>query len=429
MENQPDFGPSRRRWLGTMKRLSLSAGLLAATRLSQAAQGNTDGPASQPKLPDRRHFEFTGTYLNAAYTHPLPSASAQAMRHYLDARLLNSRGEGFDMATDRNEAKALFARMINATADEIAWVPSTMAGENIVAAGLALPGSQARVVTDAYHFDGSLYLYGQLAKEGLDLHVLTPRNNGIDLNDLDAAITPGTRLVAISLVSMVNGFQHDLKSVCDLAHSRGALVYADIIQAAGAVPIDVQASGVDFCACATFKWLMGDFGAGFLYVRKDRLPRLKRSQYGYRQLAGFQSHTFPYDPPSREAFDWTSRSDTGGRFEVGTLANGVPSALCVSLRQLLDLTVERIQAHRLPLMQRLQTELPKLGFTPMTPAESTSPIVSFAYRDALQKLGPRLKAANINIQLYENRLRISPSHYNDMTDVERLIAVLSPPQP
>jgi selenocysteine lyase/cysteine desulfurase len=137
------------------------------------------------------------------------------------------------------------------------------------------------------------------------------------------------------------------------------------------------------------------------------------------------SHTFPYDPPAAEAFDWTSRSDAGGRFEVGTLANGVPSALCVSLRHLLDLGVDRIQAHRQPLIQRLQAELPKRGFTPMTPVESTSPIVSFAYRDALQKLRPRITAANINIQLYENRLRISPSHYNDMADVERLIEVLS----
>ena len=71
-----------------------------------------------------------------------------------------------------------------------------------------------------------------------------------------------TKLVAVSLVSMINGFQHDLKALCDIAHSRGALVYADIIQGAGAVPIDVHAWGVDFCACATYKWLMGDFGVG-----------------------------------------------------------------------------------------------------------------------------------------------------------------------
>ncbi|MEJ0057504.1 MAG: aminotransferase class V-fold PLP-dependent enzyme [Bacteroidota bacterium] len=100
-------------------------------------------------------------------------------------------------------------------------------------------------------------MYGQLAKQGLDVHVVRDRDNKINLKDLDAAITPGTTLVALSLVSTVNGFQHDLKAICDIAHSRGALVYADIIQAAGAVPIDVRATGVDFCACASYKWLMG----------------------------------------------------------------------------------------------------------------------------------------------------------------------------
>ena len=61
---------------------------------------------------------------------------------------------------------------------------------------------------------------------------------------------------------MYNGFQHDLKAVCELAHAHGAYVYADIVQSAGAMPIDVRASGVDFCACSSFKWLMADFGLG-----------------------------------------------------------------------------------------------------------------------------------------------------------------------
>jgi hypothetical protein len=62
---------------------------------------------------------------------------------------------------------------------------------------------------------------------------------------------------------MRNGFEHDLKAVCDLAHSRGAKVYADAGQAVGAVPVDVRASGVDFLACSSYKWLMGDIVSDF----------------------------------------------------------------------------------------------------------------------------------------------------------------------
>jgi len=57
------------------------------------------------------------------------------------------------------------------------------------------------------------------------------------------------------------------------------------VQAVGAVPVDVRASGVDFLACSSYKWLMGDMGLGFLYVRGDRLDRLERTQYGFRARA------------------------------------------------------------------------------------------------------------------------------------------------
>ena len=56
------------------------------------------------------------------------------------------------------------------------------------------------------------------------------------------AVRPGTKLVALSLVSTINGFEHDLKAVCDIAHAAGAYVFADIIHAAGCVPLDLHAA-------------------------------------------------------------------------------------------------------------------------------------------------------------------------------------------
>ena len=414
-----NFDKSRRKWLTTVGAIPFAAGVI------DTGKGIAATNSVQRILPAKDKFQISGTYLNAAYTHPMSIGSVNAIKAFLDLRMVNGKGAGVNMATDRSEARDLFAKLINADPQELAWVPSTMVGENLVVSGLGLHGSKARVVTDAYHFDGSLYLYQQLAKQGLDLHILSPRNNQIDMNELDAAIKPGTKLVAISLVSTINGFQHDLKAVCDLAHSRGAMVYADIIQAAGAVPIDVKASGVDFCACSTYKWLMGDFGVGFLYIRNDRLDQLKRSQYGYRQLADYTFHAFPFDLPGKELFESQAKEDTGGHFEVGTLGNEAVAALRYSLGLLVEIGVDKIQQFRQPLIDRLQSALPELGYAQMTPGNSKSPIVSFAFKDAAKVLKPRLDAAGINIQLYENRLRISPSFYNDMDDVEKLIKVLS----
>jgi selenocysteine lyase/cysteine desulfurase len=169
-------------------------------------------------------------------------------------------------AWERIDIKAEFAALINARPSEIAFIPNTTTGENFVLNGLGLPASGGNVVTDALHFEGALIHLGALKRDGLDVRIVLPRDWRIQLEDLDRVIDNKTKLVELSLVAMFTGFQHDLKAVCDLAHSRGALVYADIAQAAGCTPIDVKASGVDFCACSSFKWLMGDFGLGFLYV-------------------------------------------------------------------------------------------------------------------------------------------------------------------
>ena len=76
------------------------------------------------------------------------------------------------------------------------------------------------------------------------------------------------------------------------------------------------------------------------------------------------------------------------------------------------------------MLDHLQQKLPAMGFMPLTPTDSSSPIVAFAYKDA-GKLKSKLDAAAINIQLYQNRVRISPSVYNDMEDIHRLIKALS----
>lgn len=401
-------------------------GLLAAVPLGLTSPLQSSAKKiPNNSFPARDAFDIKGTYLNAAYTHPMSKGSVKEIGHFLNQRMGNRlEPQGFD-GFDRGPVLEQFAKMINATPEEIAWVPSTMFGENFIVSGLSKPGSAMKVVTDAFHFHGSLHLYAELAKKGaIELAVVRPNNNQIDLNALDAAIKPGTKLVAISLVSATTGFQHNLKAVCAIAHAKGAMVYADIIQAAGTVPIDVRESNVDFCACSTYKWLMGDFGIGFLYVRKDRLQELHRTFIGFRQIQNFNSHFLPFDPAGSTVFDSSALENMSGHFEVGTFANEGICALRYSLKYLNDLGTANIQTYRQPLINRIQEAISGNKFLPLTPEDSSSPIVCFAFKDAAKLLKEKLSAADINIQLYDNMIRISPSFYNDMDDIEKLISVL-----
>ncbi len=362
------------------------------------------------------------TCLNNARWHPMSEQSRKAVLEYLDYK---TRG-GLDIpdysARQQRAVKETFAKLINARPDEIAFTPSTMAGENAIAHALQLDG-RGGVVTDALHFEGSLYLYGELANGGMPLKIVRPRAWRIDLEDMERAIGPGTKLVAVSAVAMMTGFAHNLKALCDLAHSKGALVYADIIQAAGAVPIDVRASGVDFAACSSYKWLMGDMGLGFLYVRQELLERLRRPHYGYRQLTRMDYHLFPHDPPGQEVFEWTAASSAGGHFEIGTVSNTTVAALSASLPLLLNGGVQKTVDHRRPLLAKLRREMPRLGFEALTP-EGDSPIVTFTKKDAGQ-LAARLRAAKVDVSVAPHRLRISPSIYNTDRDIDRLLEAIS----
>jgi selenocysteine lyase/cysteine desulfurase len=109
---------------------------------------------------------------------------------------------------------------------------------------------------------------------------------------------------------------------------------------------------------------------------------------------------------------------------VGTVSNTALAVLTYSLDFIERVGVENIQAHRQPLLQRLHRELPKLGFQPMTAAASTSPIATFAKKN-VGALAPKLKRANIDIALYDHRIRISPSVYNDQSDIDKLLDTLS----
>ena len=290
---------------------------------------------------------------------------------------------------------------------------------------------EGNVVTDALHFEGALLHLLELKKQGLDVRIVQPTNEfRIDMHDLERVVDKDTKLIEVSSASMYNGFQHDLTAVCDLAHAHGAYVYADIIHSAGTGPFDVKASGVDFAACSSFKWLMGDFGLGFLYAKQELQDRIRRPVVGYYQtqrLDAFYPPNVPAGETAPIAYDF--EHSAAGMFETGTLTGspGVSVALLsASLGYIRELGVANIEAYRQPLIRKLQLEVPRLGFIPVTPPESTGGNVTFAKTNVGNSdLPKRLQAAKVNVRIDTHWMRISPSVYNDMADIERFLAALS----
>ena len=396
------------------------AGALAVSSRSLFAGAAQPATRAAAIFPPSVRADFplvaTETYLNSAALHPVGTFAARAIEQGLAYRL-HGPGEGraeFNADKQQN-LKVTYAKLIGATANEIAFTSSTSDGENIVVMGLDLPKKKGNVVIDELHFTTSLYMYKELEKQGVELRIVKHRNWAIDPSDMDKAIDRNTRLVSLALVSNVNGFMHDCKAVSALAHARGALVFADIIQAVGAVPLDVKALGIDFASAGTYKWLMGERGFGFLYVKEELQGTvLPTTRYGHRQVSNFNRAELTWEP-----------LPGGARYETGGIAVLLAACVSAGIDYVQTLGIDKIRAHARVLTDRLQKELPPLGYAPLTPQGTETPTVAFALKDgaATSKM---LQAGKVvgTVVGNENRLRLSVSVFNTHDDIDRAVAVL-----
>ena len=401
-----------------------TSSLLAAGCAPAQQAGSASEVARAPASPSfsgtlrREDFPFAveHCYLNAAGQHPLSVHTLAAMQSHLHYQTFGQ-GEEREYFSRRQQAelKQEFAELVGADAEEIAFVQSTSDGENIVVAGLDLVGRGGNVVVDDLHFTSSLFLYKSLEALGVELRVVENRGGRISLDEMESAIDSETRLVSMALVSNINGYMHDVASVSALAHERGAYLYADIIQAVGAVPLDMKSMGIDFAAASTYKWLMAERGFGLLYVDRELQEEvLPTTRWGHRQVSDFD----------RESWTWKSHRGAA-KYETGNISEPLAAAVLSSVRQIRAMGVGRIVEHAQPLVARLFAELPPLGYEPMTPSNTGTPIASFQVSD-VEATRTKLREHEIYVNLAgeDERMRVSVSVFNNHDDIDRLIAAL-----
>jgi kynureninase len=155
----------------------------------------------------------------------------------------------------------------------------------LVAAALAArPSHRTVVVGDANDFPTDRYVLAGLCRaHGCHLHLINSHPvNGLDLDDLAAAIDDRTALVCLSHVNYRSAARLDLASVTDLVHQRGARVLWDLSHSAGAVPVGLDSAGADLAVGCTYKYLNAGPGApGYLYVRSDLIDQLRQPIQGW----------------------------------------------------------------------------------------------------------------------------------------------------
>jgi len=409
---------NRRQFLSNSARRA-GAGALAIGAVA-ASEANPDFSKVRQDFP----WIENQTYLNCGTYHPLNVYAARAIERYTEYKV---RGPGPDRPHvspgAMQEVKSLYGKLINAKPTELAFVQSTLAGENIIVGGLGLHRSGGNIVTDEFHYHGGVHIYRELAKTaGLELRIVRQKGWRTRVADFEKLVDRNTRLIAITLVSNINGYLQDSKALSELAHAHGAYLYADVVQAAGCIPMDVRKMGLDFCSAGTYKWLMGLTGLGFLYVREELLDHVKPSQFG-EQYTNFKYHNFPGSPPGDEEVSYDLKPGAA-IYEIGAVPFIAIACQQASLKYIHKLRVSNIRRHVKPLTERLWTEVPKLGYPTITPPGTPTPLVAFQVKEP-ELLTAKLQKANVNVKVKWNQMRVTPSVFNNQDDIDRLLEAIA----
>ena len=376
-------------------------------------------------------------FLDSACVSLAPQRAVDKLRAFLDMAATCPSGSAtqqhLDMDAMRSAARPPLAKLINASEDDIALMESTTQGMSLVANAIPLKRGDRVVVCDLEFVAVALPWVQKRQEIGIEIDVVPNRNGQILVEDIEAAITANTRVVAISSVQWSNGFLCDLDTLSSLCRERGVFLIVDAIQQIGAVSFDVRKTPVDAIACGGHKWLMAPFGCGFLYLSKEFRARVKPPLAGYLSEAEpeegwgayFQTPTIK---PVRE-YDFV---DTARRWETGGTAN-YPGAIALaeSVGLINEIGIEKVGEHVLCLTDYLIDTLQQQGVEIVTPLErrNRSSIVTFtvggvednvALVDYLQQ---HKVLVSLRYTSSVGGVRVACHLFNNREDIGRLVEV------
>jgi cysteine desulfurase / selenocysteine lyase len=378
----------------------------------------------------RRLFPGTTewTYLDTASTCLIPTPTRDAVVGLLDGSVMNG-GDKAPWVETLETARTRFARLIGAEPADVAFTKNCTEGSNAVASGLDVAAGDNVVVCGALDHPALVYPWLNQRARGLEVRIVPPTDQGIDVAAILARVDDRTRAVAASTVTFVPGFRTDLATLAEACERRGILLAVDATQSVGVIDTDVSALPLGALVTSTHKHLLSIYGQGLLWCRRDWAERMRPAHVGQHGTAD------PYRHPADDDRFEIELAPGARRFETGYLYAGA-AALARSLEMLLDVGVDRIEAHATGLAKRLADGLAQRGL-PVNHdpfGQPPSHIVTVGRLEAgelyaisdplLSAIHDALNEARIRHSGRRGVLRFAFHLYNDASDVTRVFDVV-----
>lgn len=382
----------------------------------QRASDQIDWNAFRNEMPVSQKW----AYFDHAAVAPIPQIAREKVSAWADQAAIEGDACWPIWHQQHEDLRDLTAQVINAKPQEIALIPNTTFGINLVAGGLPWQAGD-NVVLPEHEFPSNLYPWMQLESLGVELRLVPLDGDRVCPIRMADACDQRTRVVSASWVGYASGYRLDPMEIGKVAHDCGALFFLDAIQALGVFPLDVQAAGIDFLAADGHKWLLGPEGAGVFYIRHELLDLLKPMNVGWNSVK--QGNDF-------SKIDLQIR-ESASRYEGGTQNMAGFIGLGASLQLLADFG---LTSDHSPIAERVITvsdelciALNECGAVVHSDRsdESKSGIISFDYHqkttaDDRQKLVDQ----GVIVSCRGGKLRAAVHCYNNGNDIDRLIEAL-----
>lgn len=350
------------------------------------------------------------TYLNTAGAPPISIDAASAGKRHYDEMLAEGDEPWERWLAEVEQVRGVLARFIRARPDEIALVTNASHGMNLAALMLRAPGS---IVTMTDEFPTSTLPWMQ---QGRQVHFVDSGARGvIDLADIERAIASDTVALVISHVQFRTGFRCDLTALARLCHARGIRLIVDAAQSLGAMPIDVETSGIDVLVFSGYKWPMAGYGNGGLFVRRAFF------ESAGAPVAGWMSAR----EPDRHVNDRLDLKSSAAVVEVGCPNFAGTFALGAALELLAGIGIDRVSDRIHELTDYLHGQLTAEGFEIASPLERDRRAgITIVAVDRASEVVQALARRRVLVSPRGRGVRVSVHVFNTLEDIDTFVSAL-----
>ena len=369
---------------------------------------------------DRMPVTKKWAYFDHAAVAPIPQSAHDAIVKWASEIAAEGDAVWPSWRRQHENCRNISASLINAKSDEIALIPNTTFGINLVADGFNWQSGD-NVVLPEQEFPSNIYPWMALQDRGVEIRQVPLDGHKICLDRLIDACDERTKIVSVSWVGYASGYRIDPKQYANAIHEAGALFFLDAIQGLGVFPLDVVDADIDFLAADGHKWMLGPEGAGIFYLKKQHLPLLRPMNVGWGSVAQGTNYT-------KVELNF---QESAARYEGGTQNMAGFIGLNASLELLLEFGLTHTDS---PIAERVIVVTDKIVAS-LTDANAIihSPRNSNTSSGIVLFEVPGHDPVDVRLRLLDQKvvtscraghMRVAAHCYNDGNDIDRLIETI-----